>query len=55
MEHEVGNVADFDTDRRFDRIVSVEMFEHLRNYELAFRRVARWLTPTGRPMTNNTR
>ncbi|WP_077035415.1 cyclopropane-fatty-acyl-phospholipid synthase family protein [Pelomonas sp. KK5] len=33
---------------RFDRIVSVEMFEHLRNWPLAFARVARWLAPGGR-------
>jgi cyclopropane-fatty-acyl-phospholipid synthase len=38
----------FDTDRRFDRIVSVEMFEHLRNWPRAFAHVARWLRPEGR-------
>lgn len=37
----------FDTDERYDRVVSVEMFEHLRNWELAFARVARWLRPGG--------
>ncbi len=38
----------FDTDARFDRIVSVEMFEHLRNWPRAFAQVARWLNPGGR-------
>ncbi|MDY0746049.1 cyclopropane-fatty-acyl-phospholipid synthase family protein [Paucibacter sp. R3-3] len=38
----------FSTDARFDRIVSVEMFEHLRNWPLAFARVAGWLRPGGR-------
>ncbi|MBN8509242.1 MAG: class I SAM-dependent methyltransferase [Burkholderiales bacterium] len=33
---------------RFDRIVSVEMFEHLRNWPEMFRRVAGWLEPGGR-------
>ena len=33
---------------RYDRVVSVEMFEHLRNWPLAFARVARWLAPGGR-------
>jgi cyclopropane-fatty-acyl-phospholipid synthase len=33
---------------RFDRVVSVEMFEHLRNWGEAFRRVAGWLRPGGR-------
>jgi cyclopropane-fatty-acyl-phospholipid synthase len=38
----------FDTIERFDRVVSVEMFEHLRNWPQAFARVARWLEPEGR-------
>ena len=38
----------FDTGERFDRIVSVEMFEHLRNWPRAFANVARWLRPEGR-------
>jgi len=33
---------------RFDRIVSVEMFEHMRNWPELFRRVAGWLAPYGR-------
>ena len=32
----------------FDRVVSVEMFEHLRNWEEMLRRVARALAPDGR-------
>jgi len=39
---------DFHTADRFDRIVSVEMFEHLRNWPRAFANVARWLRPEGR-------
>lgn len=38
----------FDTAQRFDRVVSVEMFEHLRNWPRAFANVARWLQPGGR-------
>lgn len=48
----IGNVevltADmnhFDTEKRFDRVVSVEMFEHMRNYELLLRKVASWMRP----------
>ena len=33
---------------QFDRVVSVEMFEHLRNWPEMFARVARWLKPGGR-------
>ncbi|GIK99936.1 MAG: cyclopropane-fatty-acyl-phospholipid synthase [Alphaproteobacteria bacterium] len=35
------------TPGQFDRVVSVEMFEHLKNYELLFRHIARWLKPGG--------
>ncbi|MBM3342012.1 MAG: class I SAM-dependent methyltransferase [Betaproteobacteria bacterium] len=35
-------------DARFDRVVSVEMFEHLRNWPAAFHRVSGWLKPGGR-------
>ncbi len=37
----------FDIDRSFDRIVSVEMFEHMRNYQVLYAKVARWLKPEG--------
>jgi len=37
----------FDTDQTFDRVVSVEMFEHMRNYQVLYARVARWLKPDG--------
>jgi cyclopropane-fatty-acyl-phospholipid synthase len=33
--------------RGFDRVVSIEMFEHMRNYELLLRRIADWLRPDG--------
>ena len=39
---------EFDTAERFDRVVSVEMFEHLRNWPQAFANVARWLRDDGR-------
>lgn len=32
----------------FDRVVSVEMFEHMRNFELLLRRIASWLTEDGK-------
>jgi cyclopropane-fatty-acyl-phospholipid synthase len=32
----------------FDRVVSVEMFEHMRNYEALLGRIGRWLRPEGR-------
>lgn len=38
----------FDTADRFDRVVSVEMFEHMRNWPQLFSRIAGWLRPAGR-------
>ncbi len=43
-----AEVGRFEADRRFDRIVSVEMFEHLRNHGELLRRIAGWLQPDGR-------
>ena len=43
-----ADVNHFETTDRYDRVVSVEMFEHLRNWPEAFRRVAGWLKPDGR-------
>jgi cyclopropane-fatty-acyl-phospholipid synthase len=37
----------FDTPHRFDRVVSVEMFEHMKNYQLLMANIARWLNPQG--------
>jgi cyclopropane-fatty-acyl-phospholipid synthase len=38
----------FDTERRFDRVLSVEMLEHMRNYEALLAKIASWLRPDGR-------
>jgi cyclopropane-fatty-acyl-phospholipid synthase len=41
------NHLSFPAETRFDRAVSVEMFEHMRNYELLMQRIAGWLEPGG--------
>jgi cyclopropane-fatty-acyl-phospholipid synthase len=38
----------FDSSESFDRVVSVEMFEHMKNYELLMSHISRWLRPDGR-------
>jgi len=42
-----ANQLAFPEGTRFDRVVSVEMFEHMRNYETLMRRIAGWLEPGG--------
>ena len=38
----------FDPDQRFGRVVSVEMFEHMKNYQKLLAKVASWLVPGGK-------
>jgi cyclopropane-fatty-acyl-phospholipid synthase len=42
-----ANVLEFPAGTQFDRVVSVEMFEHMRNYETLMARIASWLAPAG--------
>jgi cyclopropane-fatty-acyl-phospholipid synthase len=49
---ETANVGAWDTEARFDRIVSVEMFEHMRNYGALLGNCARWLAPRGKLFTH---
>jgi cyclopropane-fatty-acyl-phospholipid synthase len=37
----------FEANTQYDRIVSVEMFEHMRNYQVLYGKVASWLKPNG--------
>jgi cyclopropane-fatty-acyl-phospholipid synthase len=43
-----GNIVDWDFSPEmlpFDRIVSIEMFEHMKNYGLLLAKISRWLAP----------
>jgi cyclopropane-fatty-acyl-phospholipid synthase len=42
-----ANVLQFQADTQFDRVVSVEMFEHMRNYQTLLNRISIWLKPGG--------
>lgn len=42
-----ADMNEFTTDKSFDRVVSVEMFEHMRNYGALFERISHWLTDGG--------
>ncbi|MBT8489185.1 MAG: cyclopropane-fatty-acyl-phospholipid synthase family protein [Gemmatimonadetes bacterium] len=43
-----ADMNDLTLDERFDRVVSVEMFEHMRNYQELFRRIRGWMTDEAR-------
>lgn len=44
---ETCDLSDFSSRRRYDRVVSVECFEHMRGYRELFRRIAGWLRDDG--------
>jgi cyclopropane-fatty-acyl-phospholipid synthase len=43
-----ADISAFDPERRFDRIVTVEMFEHMMNWRDAMTLIRAWLEPEGR-------
>lgn len=48
IEIVTADMNDFDAGSgAFDRVVSVEMFEHMKNYRLLMKRIAGWLRPGG--------
>lgn len=42
------DINEFELSEKFDRIVSIEMFEHMRNYEALFKKVASFLKEDGK-------
>ena len=48
LEIQTADVTTWDAPRPFDRIISVEMLEHMRNYAALLARIAAWLRPEGR-------
>jgi cyclopropane-fatty-acyl-phospholipid synthase len=43
-----ADMNDFEIEERFDRVVSLEMFEHMRNWEELLGRIAWWLNADGK-------
>lgn len=47
-----ADINQFQTDLVFDRVVSIEMFEHVRNYQTLFRKISGWLKSEGKLFTH---
>ena len=47
IEVRTSDMNDFRTDEKFDRIISIEMFEHMRNYAKLFELIHGWLEDQG--------
>ena len=43
-----SDIKYFQDSSKYDRFVSIEMFEHLRNYALMLKRIDTWLKPDGK-------
>lgn len=48
VEVRTADINDFEPEGTFDRIVSVEMMEHVRNHRALFERISKWLAPDGK-------
>jgi cyclopropane-fatty-acyl-phospholipid synthase len=42
-----ADMNNFDTNMKFDRIISIEMFEHMRNWNKLLHNISNWLNPNG--------
>lgn len=43
-----ADVNVFQAPAKYDRVISVEMLEHVKNYQMLFGRIANWLEPNGK-------
>ena len=43
-----ADMNSFSIDKQFDRVVSVEMFEHMRNYQELMKRISTWMKDDGK-------
>ena len=49
----LGDINGFDLPKeefygQADRVISIEMFEHMKNYELLLEKISNWLKPEGK-------
>jgi cyclopropane-fatty-acyl-phospholipid synthase len=43
-----ANIVDWETSKKYDRIISIEMLEHMKNYEMLFAKLKHWLCRDGK-------
>ena len=43
-----ADMNDFETENKYDRVVSIEMFEHMRNYKKLLSKISSWLNYNGK-------
>ena len=52
LEVITADINEFNTENTYDRVVSVEMFEHVRNHRELFKRIHGWLNSGGKLFTH---
>lgn len=45
VEISVADISTFDMEASYDRIFSIEMFEHMKNYQDLLQKISRWMKP----------
>ncbi|KAI7996316.1 hypothetical protein LOK49_LG10G00987 [Camellia lanceoleosa] len=45
LEVTVADIGTFDMDASYDRIFSIEMFEHMKNYKDLLKKISKWMKP----------
>ena len=48
IEVVTADMNDFETENKYDRVVSIEMFEHMRNYKKLLSKISSWLNDDGK-------
>lgn len=43
-----ADMNDFETENKYDRVISIEMFEHMRNYKKLLSKISSWLNDDGK-------
>eukprot|EP00268_Persea_americana_P045413 TRINITY_DN4628_c0_g1_i1.p1 TRINITY_DN4628_c0_g1~~TRINITY_DN4628_c0_g1_i1.p1 ORF type:complete len:243 (+),score=47.91 TRINITY_DN4628_c0_g1_i1:489-1217(+) len=43
----LADITKLETEATYDRILVIELFEHMKNYELLLRKISEWMTPDG--------
>ncbi|KAL5698637.1 hypothetical protein ACHQM5_029648 [Ranunculus cassubicifolius] len=41
----VGDISTYEMDASFDRVFSIEMFEHMKNYKELLKKISKWMKP----------
>ncbi|KAK9081657.1 hypothetical protein Syun_031671 [Stephania yunnanensis] len=47
VEIKIADITTHEMEDKYDRVIVVELIEHLKNYEMLLRKISNWMTPDG--------